>query len=199
METDPGDAARRLDYSTAFDLDEVLLLAERALAGGGGSLPEVAAPEDRAAGGVGVRRLIGVTRACRKSTRRSAHRGQRRDRAAARESGTGKSWSAPRSTITVGARAAVRRGVVAPFRELLNPSSSVTSGPFTDAKERKLGKLELAHGGTLFLDEIGDMPPECRRSCCARSRSAPSSGGRPGIRSASTCGCSPPPTAISRR
>jgi len=33
-------------------------------------------------------------------------------------------------------------------------------GAFTDARERRQGKFELAHGGTLFLDEIGDMEAE---------------------------------------
>ncbi len=31
-------------------------------------------------------------------------------------------------------------------------------GAFTDAKERRKGKFELAEGGTLFLDEIGELP-----------------------------------------
>jgi len=30
-------------------------------------------------------------------------------------------------------------------------------GAFTDAREARPGKFELAHGGTLFLDEIGDL------------------------------------------
>jgi DNA-binding NtrC family response regulator len=32
-------------------------------------------------------------------------------------------------------------------------------GAFTDAKETKRGRLELAHDGTLFLDEIGEVSP----------------------------------------
>jgi len=32
-------------------------------------------------------------------------------------------------------------------------------GAFTDAREARAGKFELASGGTLFLDEIGDMSP----------------------------------------
>jgi DNA-binding NtrC family response regulator len=31
-------------------------------------------------------------------------------------------------------------------------------GAFTDAKEDKIGRFELAQGGTLFLDEIGNLP-----------------------------------------
>ncbi len=31
-------------------------------------------------------------------------------------------------------------------------------GAFTDAKEDKAGRFEVAHGGTLFLDEIGNIP-----------------------------------------
>ncbi len=31
-------------------------------------------------------------------------------------------------------------------------------GSFTDAKEDRIGKFQLAHGGSLFLDEIGNLP-----------------------------------------
>lgn len=31
-------------------------------------------------------------------------------------------------------------------------------GAFTDAKENRIGKFEIANGGTLFLDEIGNIP-----------------------------------------
>ena len=31
-------------------------------------------------------------------------------------------------------------------------------GAFTDAKEDKIGRFEMANGGTLFLDEIGNLP-----------------------------------------
>jgi len=35
-----------------------------------------------------------------------------------------------------------------------------TKGAFTDAKESRAGRFEVASGGTLFLDEIGNLPPQ---------------------------------------
>jgi Nif-specific regulatory protein len=35
-------------------------------------------------------------------------------------------------------------------------------GAFTDAKEMRKGRFELADGGTLFLDEIGDISPSAQ-------------------------------------
>jgi len=32
-------------------------------------------------------------------------------------------------------------------------------GAFTDARQQKKGRFELAHGGTLFLDEVGELSP----------------------------------------
>ena len=36
---------------------------------------------------------------------------------------------------------------------------ATTTGSFTGADKRRIGKFEQCNGGTLFLDEIGDMPP----------------------------------------
>ncbi len=36
------------------------------------------------------------------------------------------------------------------------------AGAFTDAKDRRAGKFELASGGTLFLDEVGDLTLEAQ-------------------------------------
>ena len=35
-------------------------------------------------------------------------------------------------------------------------------GAFTDARQDRAGRFELADGGTIFLDEIGDLAPSCQ-------------------------------------
>ncbi|MGD8306206.1 MAG: sigma-54 dependent transcriptional regulator [Ignavibacteria bacterium] len=42
-----------------------------------------------------------------------------------------------------------------------------TKGSFTDAKEDRAGRLEIASGGTLFLDEIGNIPIELQAKLLA--------------------------------
>ncbi len=44
-----------------------------------------------------------------------------------------------------------------PSRCLKANSLAYTKGAFTDAKEHRPGRFELASGGTLFLDEIGNL------------------------------------------
>ncbi|MEX2148147.1 MAG: nitrogen regulation protein NR(I) [Candidatus Rokuibacteriota bacterium] len=152
------------DYlSKPFDLDEVLLLAERALAAGrltqevarlrSGLLEvwEFGALIGRHPRMQDVYKTIGRIAATDVTV---LLRG---------ESGTGKevvaralhhySRRAGRPFVAVS-------GAAIPATLLESELFGHERGAFTDAKERKLGRMELAHGGTLFLDEIGDMPVE---------------------------------------
>ena len=149
------------DYlAKPFDLDEVLLLAERALAAKRLS-QEVAQLK------TGLREvwefgaLVG-----RHPTMQEVYKTMGRIAASEvtvllrGESGTGKelvaraihhySRRAGRPFVAVSCAA-----IPAPLLE--SELFGHERGAFTDAKERKLGKLELAHGGTVFLDEVGDM------------------------------------------
>ena len=80
-------------------------------------------------------------------------------------------WSpakaAPASRPSPACCTKARRAPAGPFVELncsAIPENLVESelfgherGAFSDARERKLGLVEIADGGTLFLDEIGDL------------------------------------------
>ena len=49
-------------------------------------------------------------------------------------------------------------------------------GAFTDARQAKAGKIELAQGGTIYFDQVQELAPRlCRRSCCAWWRRSGSS------------------------
>jgi two-component system nitrogen regulation response regulator GlnG len=152
------------DYLTKpFDLDEVLLLAERALAAGR-LTQEVA----RLRSGLQEVRefsaLIG-----RHSRMQDVYKTIGRIAGTdvtvllRGESGTGKELVA--RAIHHYSRRAGRPFVAVscaaiPGTLLESEMFGHERGAFTDAKERRLGKFELAHGGTLYLDEIGDMPLE---------------------------------------
>jgi DNA-binding NtrC family response regulator len=79
------------------------------------------------------------------------------------ESGTGKELAAraihESSARAEGPFASVNCGAV-PAALFEAEFFGVERGAFTDARESRPGRFELAHGGTLFLDEIGELPPE---------------------------------------
>ena len=76
------------------------------------------------------------------------------------ETGTGKGLAAKavhtQSTRCDGPFVAVNCGAL-PEHLMETELFGYQKGAFTDAKETKKGRLELAHGGTLFLDEIGEI------------------------------------------
>ena len=191
------------DYlAKPFDLDEVLLLAERALTGGG-STQEVSAlrPGSRrsassARSSAGTRRMQEVYKAIGRVAGSDVTvllRG---------ETGTGKELVArahpPHSRR---ARPALRGASARRSRpRCWSRSCSATrrarspaprSGGWASSSWPTAARSSSTRSAT--------CRSSCRPSCCARSRSASSSASAATSRSASTCGCSPRPTATSRR
>ncbi len=76
------------------------------------------------------------------------------------ETGTGKGLAAKaihsNSPLSEGPFVTVNCGAI-PEHLMESELFGHQKGAFTDAKETKKGRLELAHGGTLFLDEIGEI------------------------------------------
>ena len=146
-----------------FDLDEVVIVAERVLENVAmrGELKRLRARER---GDSGVENIVGASAAMeelRSLVRRIATSGARTILITG-PSGSGKD---------VAARA-IHYASPEADRPFLNitctalPEALLESelfghekGSFTDAKATKRGLFEEANGGTIFLDEIGDMPP----------------------------------------
>jgi len=76
------------------------------------------------------------------------------------ETGTGKGLAAKaihtNSSVSEGPFVMVNCGAI-PEHLMESELFGYQRGAFTDAKETKKGRLELAHEGTLFLDEIGEI------------------------------------------
>lgn len=78
------------------------------------------------------------------------------------ENGTGKSmlakWLHARSPRAQQPLISVNMGAI-PEHLFESEMFGHRKGAFTDAKEKRIGRFELADGGTLFLDEIATIPP----------------------------------------
>jgi len=145
-----------------FDLDEMLGVVERALAG----RDQRQAPSENAQRETDELPMIGRSPAMQEVYRTLA-RLMPTDLTVliTGESGTGKELIA-RALHDMGPRgggpfSAVNMAAIP--RELIEAELfGHEKGAFTGASERGLGRFEQASGGTLFLDEIGDMPFEAQ-------------------------------------
>ena len=156
------EAVRRgaFDYMPKpLDLDRTIDLVRRAL----GEDVLAAAAQPSAEPRTGDGEIIGATAAMQEVYRRIAA-------AAATdlgvlvcgESGTGKELVARAlhrySTRRDGPFIAVNCGAL-PEQLIESELFGHEAGAFTDARARKIGRVEAADGGTLFLDEVGELPP----------------------------------------
>jgi len=145
-----------------FDLDELVLVAERVLENVA-LKSEVSRLRARQAGSSGTAAIVGRSPAMaelRALVERVASSGARTILVTG-ESGTGKD-------VVARAIHACSPEAARPFLEITCtalPEALLESelfghekGAFTDAKSAKRGLFEEAQGGTIFLDEIGDMP-----------------------------------------
>ena len=141
-----------------LDIDEVVSVAERAIAsavGAGAQAPKSAPPEAKIVGSASA--MQEVFRAIGRLSRSTV------TVLITGESGTGKELVAralhEHSPCSSGPFIAVDTPAVPP--ELLESELfGHERGAFTGAHARYRGRFEQAHGGTLFLDEIGDMPAD---------------------------------------
>ncbi|MFG0320631.1 MAG: sigma-54-dependent transcriptional regulator, partial [Planctomycetota bacterium JB042] len=145
-----------------FDLDEMVVVAERALERRSlkGEVSRLR-DKDRAEGS--VENLIGESRSMvelREMIERIAGSGARTILIRG-ESGTGKDLVA--RAIHYASPEAARPFLNITCTALPEPLLESElfgheKGAFTDAKQAKMGLFEQADGGTIFLDEVGDMP-----------------------------------------
>jgi two-component system nitrogen regulation response regulator GlnG len=144
--------------SKPFDLDDVVMLAARALPIEAENPNEIPAPPF----GAGEATLIGDTPAMRALFRAIGRLAQAPlSVLITGETGTGKELVANalhrESPRAKGPFVALNTAAI-PVELLESELFGHESGAFTGAVRRHIGRFEQAHGGTLFLDEIGDMP-----------------------------------------
>ncbi len=144
-----------------LDLDRTLEVVRRAL--GEDPLAAAAHPQPSVPGGEPEPTIVGSTPAMQEVYRRiAAAAGTDLGVLITGQSGTGKELVA-RSLHRFSKRRdapfiAVNCGAL-PDGLVESELFGHEAGAFTDAKTRKIGRVEAANGGTLFLDEVGELPP----------------------------------------